>query len=113
MQKMIDYEQFNEAVDHDQDVIEIISETFLNTYEDLFSAFKSSVAKKDVEELSATAHTLKGAVSMFFVENITKPLQEIESAAKSGSLVADEDHVAKIEGDLKKLAQELQEILGS
>ena len=113
MDKMIDYEQFNEAVDHDQEVIEIISETFLNTYEDLFSAFKNSVQKKDLQELSATAHTLKGAVSMFFVQNITDPLQKIESAAKEGSLVANTENINEIESNLKKLADELNGILAS
>ncbi|MBC75612.1 MAG: hypothetical protein CME64_06315 [Halobacteriovoraceae bacterium] len=111
MERLIDQDQFNEAVDGDQDVIEVIAQTYIDTYEDLYESFKSSYDSNDPEKLAQTSHTLKGAVSMFFAESLTGPLEQIELNAKAGKISIDESEVIKIKEDLNKLSLELKELI--
>ncbi|MBI99858.1 MAG: hypothetical protein CME67_01400 [Halobacteriovoraceae bacterium] len=111
MGKIIDHAQLNEAVDNDQDVIDVIAQTYLDTYEELYSALKNAYDEKAPDELSRAAHTLKGAISMFFNEALANELQKLEIEAKEGKIRIEASDIEQIKDTLDMLATELKELI--
>ena len=88
----------------DRDLVESIANIFLNNHQMLIDNILDASQNNDCDKLWKAAHTLRGTVNYFLVDDITKLVEEIEQNAKSGNI--DKCSSCKVE-ELVSLISEL------
>ena len=100
----LDIEQIIDNSGGDKDLVESIAKIFINKHQVLIDDMIKATQDKDCEKLWRTAHTLKGTVSYFLVDNINQLVKDIEIGGRSGDV--EQCSTDKIE-ELQSLVSEL------
>ena len=107
--KYIKVEQMETHFCGDHSLIKEIVNVFEETYQDVISETQKSIETTDSELLERSAHTLKGMVSNFFVEDIVKGFSTLEKKGVDSSFDGTHDLLVELQGKLEEMLAELNE----
>ena len=91
----------------DQEIIQIIAQSFLDVYMQYLAELSDAISRKDAELMHRSAHTMKGVVSNFCAYPIEELAEKIEKKAKDKNFDDTENLLAQIGNELKLLADAL------
>ncbi len=100
-----------QAVQHDQDLLRIIVEAFLEEYPQLLDRVRQAIVQQAAANLSAAAHALKGSMRNFGDTPAYRETYRLETLGREGSVKGAQRVLAAVESGLDRLVPELQQFL--
>lgn len=76
-------------------------------------AMKITIDSKDLKEIGAAAHKLRGSLCTIFAERSVELCKEMENSAKKGDLSCIEANYPTLNAELLQLSQELMRYLNT
>ena len=108
----LDLDQMIDNNGGDKELVAKIVKIFVNKRQSLMDDMLSAAQDKDCEKLWRSAHTLRGIVSFFLVDNINNLVKEIELDGKSGDTKeCSVEKVEKLTGLTSELVESFEELL--
>jgi len=82
----VNVEQIIENSGGDRELVVSIVRIFLKRYRDIMAEIQTSIENSDAEKMWRAAHTMKGTVSYFLVDEILSRVKEIERIGRTGTV---------------------------
>jgi signal transduction histidine kinase/DNA-binding response OmpR family regulator len=108
----IERAKLEEYVDHDQDLLRDILETFRGDCEHRVRDVERTLAAKDARELARAAHTIKGSLLSIAARPAADAALRLEMLARSGNLSSADAAYADLQRELQRLDPAIVEMLG-
>lgn len=87
-----------------KEILIIFEDNYLKTIEDL----KGAVCENNIKKVELHAHTLKGMLLNFFVQDLVEIAFSIEENAREGSVAGVEDKIEFIEKNIPTFINEIK-----
>jgi HPt (histidine-containing phosphotransfer) domain-containing protein len=94
-------------VDGDNHLLGELASIFLQEYPHLLDEMRDSIARDDRTALERAAHTLKGRVAFFGINNVRDQAMELEMIGRVGNLEGARNKLADIETQMERIIPEL------
>ena len=104
-----DYSQALQSAD--QEIIQIIAQSFLDAYDGYVKEIADAIANHDSELLHRSAHTMKGVVSNFCAFPIETLAEKLEKKGKGHQFDGAEELLAEMRSELASFAVALQQFV--
>lgn len=109
--QLIDKEElFEQFEDFDEVLLKLINGV-LEQYPTQIQEIKEAAVAQDLEKLAFVSHSLKGLISNVLAEALVDQLNHIEESAREKRSEDLSDTISEVEGNLKKMHTELEEVL--
>ncbi|MFZ6849883.1 response regulator [Undibacterium sp. RuRC25W] len=95
----------------DQEIIQIIAQSFLDAYEQYLSEISAGISTQDAELLHRSAHTMKGVVSNFCAYPIEELADKLEKKGKEKHFDGAEQLLATMRIELTKFTDTLKQFV--
>ena len=96
----IDWNDFSEAMDGDEDLMKMLGQLFLQHIDAQVARVQAAIADEDASEIENAAHGLKGALAQVYAEHARNSAAELERRGN-----------AKDIGNLEGIGSELVELV--
>ncbi len=93
-------------VDSDKGLLAELAEMFSQDCPRLLLEARESIAKKDYDGLERFAHTLKGRLAFFGVNDLREKALQLEAMGRTHALTGALESLAEIEADLQRIIPE-------
>jgi len=103
------WDQILEKLGGDEAMLCGIAEAYMEEAPALLAKMSEALDSGDAQQMSRSAHTLKGASSLFGIEAVTEIAQSIESKSKTGDLAGLEEPFARLKEHCSRLLKALSE----
>jgi HPt (histidine-containing phosphotransfer) domain-containing protein len=97
-------------VDGDLELLKELSAMFLEDYPDILDELKESIRHRDFSTLERLAHTLKGRLAFFGIQNGTAQVRELEHLGGTHNLSGAWEALAEMETALAGVLSEIQKL---
>jgi HPt (histidine-containing phosphotransfer) domain-containing protein len=94
----------------DAELLREMAELFLEEYPRALSDVRAAVTTRNAKAVERAAHSLKGAVGNFGAEAAYRAAFELEMLGRGGDLSAVESHYRKLEGALRDLHPQMEDL---
>jgi len=98
-------------VDGDQAVLHKIVELFVEDSQVVLSQIRDAIERQDMETLTCSAHSLKGAVSNFGAQLALRAVRKMESLGRNKDLDGARDSLGWLEDEVLRLQEALSEFI--
>lgn len=95
----------------DMNILEEVIRSYLATLPRYLSEIEVAIKNKNARNLQIAAHTLKGNISNFFLDHITKQCAELEDMGRRNNFSKAESAFSEAKENIEKLSDELNAIL--
>lgn len=100
-----------EVVGEDKETFLAIYEIFLNESAQKSKLLREAAESRDVAQLGAISHSLKGVVGPFGAETLMKILQDIETECRQNECVCGPERLAGIDAELVGIVEEMEQYI--
>jgi HPt (histidine-containing phosphotransfer) domain-containing protein len=101
-----------ERLDGDQELLSELSQTFLESYPKQMSQLRKAIANRNPDAVKQVAHSLKGAVGVFYAQNAFNSAQRLEEMGNDRNLAEAELELERLEEELELLRPALTTLTG-
>ena len=105
---VIDVEATKELCGHDEERLRVLAATLLDESSKLMTDIRDATHSKDAESLRASAHSLKGAASVFQAANVVEAALRMETMGLDGELAGLDEAYEALEYEVSRLTRTLQ-----
>ena len=110
-ENLIDRECAMELVDGDRELLKEMVEIFLDDCPKLLNNIRNAIEEQNSDLLEREAHSIKGAVGVFFAGQATETAFRLEKIGNSGELSMAEEAYRELEREIERLKPELNELV--
>ncbi len=107
----IDLEQTLEMLDGDREALQELLRVYFRDIGETFSGLRQARDSGDLPRLAQLAHSIKGAVGVFFAAKVVACAQEVERLAKAGNPEARGDALGALLAEMDRLSRLLRQAL--
>jgi len=91
----------------DQDLLQELSASFLESYQGYMEGMRQAIQKDDHKALTHSAHTLKGMLGIFVAEKARETARKLEHKGRSQDMYGVQDLFAELEREIEEVVREL------
>ena len=91
----------------DQDLLQELSASFLESYQGYMEGMRQAIQKDDHKALTHSAHTLKGMLGIFVAEKARETAGKLEHKGRSQDMYGVQDLFAELEREIEEVVREL------
>jgi CheY-like chemotaxis protein/HPt (histidine-containing phosphotransfer) domain-containing protein len=110
---VIDMEGLLSSLGGDRELLAEIAAIFIENYPKLLAEIREAIARGDGQTLERAAHSLKGAVANFGVEEVYEAALRLELLGREGDLAEADQAFAHLEEQIASLAPTLEDLVSS
>lgn len=107
----LDWRKALDNLEGDEDILRDLAQVFLDQADTMTAEIGRAVEKQNAETLRRSAHTLKGALKVFWAEPATSTALELENQGREGKLTNSEAVYARLQKEVEQLCGDLREAL--
>jgi two-component system, sensor histidine kinase and response regulator len=107
----IERAKLEEYVDHDEELLQDILETFRDDCPQRLADIVHTLAMKDARELARAAHTIKGSLLSIAARPAADAALRLEMLARSGNLASADAALADLQRELQRLDSAIVEMM--
>ncbi len=109
----VDYNRIIEDMGGDSELLFVLIDSFLGTYQDDFDQLSEDFSLNDHGRLVESAHKLKGSVSVFGETKLFALLERLENCSRNGEDIHQSHSIEDIHSELNNLVEDLNNFVQS
>ena len=106
-EEKLNREEILDRLEGSQELLAELIDLFLGEAPQLIDAMRNGLEKGDMQELSRSAHSMKGAASNFMACGTANAAAQLENDAKNGDVESAKASLAALEAATERLLPEL------